>query len=178
MLCNRQIPQRTIASSFHVHPFFREYSANFWLQIQHEAQIRTIQETTIVATIDTLSDIHDVLAECLTDVSNGEVDRYNRDRLIFDSAAVHLWNFKTADILPHRISEVADLTVGCLQAAHKRLLSCFASGLSLESDVGSIKDWGWLEEGSNIIRDEAPPTVTSPSPCYSSGELVIEVYDS
>jgi hypothetical protein len=47
VLGDRKIPQPIIVTSFHAHPFFHSYSANFWRQVKYEMHTRTIQETTI-----------------------------------------------------------------------------------------------------------------------------------
>lgn len=182
VLGDRDIPQHTIASSFHAHPFFREYSDNFWRQVKYEMHKRTIQENTIDETTNTLSVIHDLLAECFTDIDNAETDHHARDALIFQSAAVYLFNYKNRDILPHPISQAAEITMEGLRGAQKRLLSLLGQWPLVEQELNTIVVREWFAEGwwmglfPNTISNEAVSVVTSPR--QSCGELAIEFYDS
>lgn len=139
----------------------------------------SIQETTVNETISTFSVIHDILGDCSTHVDKTEANNA-REKLVFESVAVHFWNYHNRDIHHRFISEAASTILESLRAAQKRLSNSCGSRPTEEPHLNIGLDGGWLAEGwwaelfPDASHEHIIQTIASASPTQSGGDLAIE----
>lgn len=167
MLADRGVPYSKIARSFHAHPFFRGYSANFWRQLKYEIHTDTVNEDTIQQIVDTLSLVNHTLDKCLEspNLGEGEDATHSRTQFISQSVAVYLWFFRQRHIEHHILVPAVEETLAKLRDV-KILLNTLGvkEPLPLSSDANSELDgtvddvaaWFTSEWWSELFSSSGP----------------------
>ncbi|KAF5314898.1 hypothetical protein D9619_007519 [Psilocybe cf. subviscida] len=142
VLADCSIPYTRIIRSFHAHPFFRGYSANFWRQLKYDIHTGTVHENTTREVIHTLSLIDKALDECSEspDSGDGEHNAHSRSAFVLQSVGVYLWLFRHRHIDYPGLVPAVEETIKRLRDVTRTLNVLGVEVTQLESNSNSELD--------------------------------------